>query len=173
VREWLLFNDDLHFLYRVVAGFWEGAGHGLGYAVSVDCPTAKVVLARARGLQQHRPVDYRVGDRPAFRFACGVELARDWREVSAGKVSAPMFRGWQDVHILPLGFGKIRIVFRERLALWYKPVLDFFQAGHTYLCEPRYRHGLAGFGLLRGMDETGAGFDMAFGVVVPCGVGIV
>jgi hypothetical protein len=36
----LFFNDDLDFLDGVVAGFWEGARHGLGYAVGVYCPAA-------------------------------------------------------------------------------------------------------------------------------------
>jgi len=49
VREQLLFNDDLHFLDGVVAGFWEGARHGLGCVVGVDCPAAKVVFAPLRG----------------------------------------------------------------------------------------------------------------------------
>ena len=60
-----------------MSGLWEWAGHGLGSAVGVDCPAAKVVFAPLRDLQNGGPVDYCVGDGPAEGFACGVELARD------------------------------------------------------------------------------------------------
>jgi len=109
VRERLLFNDDLDFLDDVVAGFWEGAGHGLGNSIGIYCPAAKVVFAplrgrRARGLQNGSPVDNCVGERPAEGLACGVELTRNRWELAVRQITAPVLRGRQDFGIFPLGF---------------------------------------------------------------------
>ena len=51
-----------------------------------------------------------------------------------------MTRRRQDFRVFPLAFVEIGIIFSERLILWGKPVLDFAQAGHAYLCESRYRY---------------------------------
>jgi hypothetical protein len=97
----LFFNDDLHFLDGIVAGLWEGAGHGLGCAVGIDCPAAKVVFAWFRGLQNGRPMDDCVGQRPVKGLACSVELARDRWQFTFGMTAAPVLRRRQDFGVLP------------------------------------------------------------------------